>query len=140
MIQIFGPPQFTFEEETTGIYVFEDDQLDVYKVAEVDNTTYTRGPNQSDQFYAKYLHMHHERRPKPRPTPEEFWASTEPKWFKVWCTPHAQTSKFWKWFSLQVQNLDPNFDMFKQSLEKYGDRFPMTLEYEKDYSHLVLRG
>lgn len=82
--------------------MFEDDLLDVYLVAEVENTLHSHGVNHEDEYYEKQKKMHPHLRKKKYPTVEEFWSSKENARFKMWCSTHAQFRKFKKWFMLKI--------------------------------------
>jgi len=38
-------------EESTGMYAFEDENLDIFVLFEFGQTTYWNGPNYTDDFY-----------------------------------------------------------------------------------------
>lgn len=50
-MKVFGEPTFNFNEQSSGEYLFEDDCLDVYLVAEVENTLHSHGVNYDEEFY-----------------------------------------------------------------------------------------
>jgi uncharacterized short protein YbdD (DUF466 family) len=89
MVRVFGKPTFNFTEQSSGEYMFEDDCLDVYLVAEVENTLHTHGVNHEDEYYESQKRLHPNFRKKKYPTVEEFWNSKEPARFKMWCNSHA---------------------------------------------------
>ena len=64
----------------TGLFDFEDSNLDLYRLVDYKKTTWYHGLNREDEFYLKTKNLkkpEHKRKRK-WPTPDEFWASEEP--------------------------------------------------------------
>ena len=106
LIKIFGSPdQGTFGEETTGEYLFEDNNLDMFMLFDSKQTDYYHGMNREDSFYEspKNLRLPMHKRKRKWPTIEEFWASKEPKQFKLVCDDQADVRKFKRWLAIELR-------------------------------------
>lgn len=115
--------------------MFEDDALDVYMLAEVGNTIHSYGLNHDDAHFEKQLKMHPHKRDKKYPTVEDFWNSTEPTKFKLWCGAYAQYRKFKKWFNLKIKDASNIEDMNKHLQIKFESKYPLNWNYDSDYTH-----
>ena len=90
LIKAFGNPSLT---ETgyagTGEFTFEDSNLDIFNIADYKQTDYYWGlaRPEGDEYYnsSKNLKKVPHKREKAWPTITEFWQSTEPKEFKLFC-------------------------------------------------------
>ncbi len=67
----------------SGEYDFEDNNLDLFNIAEYRQTQLYWGYNREDEYYEKELSKRPHKRQKKWPTIEEFWTCTEPREFKM---------------------------------------------------------
>lgn len=102
LVKAFGlptPSETGFEG--SGEYTFEDNNLDIFNIADYKQTDFYHGLNrpEGDAFYhsEKNLKKPPHRRSRPWPTIQEFWESTEPKEFKLSCQDQGDFKKFRVW-------------------------------------------
>lgn len=135
LVKTFGSPSESASHESTGEYTFEDNQLDLFVIAEYKQTQHYRGYDREDAYYERQESMLHEHKRKPRyPTEEDFWAKEEPVEFKLWCADYAQFRKFKKWIRLAIR--DNKEDHGAAMSAKFGHLFP-EYKYENDTSSFV---
>lgn len=85
LVKAFGMPDFTRTGfDGTGEYDFEDNNLDLFNIADYRQTQTYWGFNREDEYYEKQLSKPPHKRRRKWPTTEEFWTSTEPKEFKLY--------------------------------------------------------
>ena len=98
LVKAFGMP-FTSRTgfDGTGEYDFEDNNLDIFNIADYRQTQFFHGLNREDEYYEKYLSRPPLLRKKKWPSVEEFWSTTEPKEFRLSCQDQADYRKFRIW-------------------------------------------
>lgn len=110
----------------SGIFDFEDSNLDLYRVFDYKKTDLYHGLPREESFYTTESNMrrHEKTRKRVWPTQEEFWELQTPVEFRVICSPKAEWRKFRKWLfrHLRMIEADPEFDYDKMALEKYADQ------------------
>lgn len=135
LIHVFGDPHWNVSPETTGVYLFEDNKLDLYVVAEPHSTTATRGPNKDQEYYDEQRKkFHKKRREQPLPNLEEFWYEDVPRVFFIHATPYAEFRKFKVWLRKTLEDNKDKPSFTERAAQKYGDMFCMFDEYDKDYN------
>ncbi len=118
----------------TGMFNFEDENLDIFLVGDYAQTTDTYGPNYQDEFYEQQEKtVKPEWRLKKWPDYDEFWACSEPKEFRIYYTKHSECRKFKRWLSLYVNSFDPSKDKTMDQIldEKFGKMDDYS-DYNKD--------
>ena len=110
LIQLFGYPEIPeLHTHVTGMYSFEDNNLDVFSLFDFKATQAYWGMNREDEYYdnAKNLRKPLHKRKMRRPTVEEFWTSTEPYKFRIATDPHVDMIAFRRWIRKQIASLNP---------------------------------
>jgi hypothetical protein len=102
LVKAFGQPLPTETGfDGTGEYNFEDNNLDVFNIADYRQTDFYYGLDrpEGDAYYhsEKNLRKVPHKRAKRWPTIEEFWSSTEAKEFHLFCNDQADFRKFRIW-------------------------------------------
>jgi hypothetical protein len=133
LVKAFGLPQPTETGfEGSGEYNFEDNNLDVFNIADYKQTDFYWGLNrpEGEAYYnsEKNLKKPIHRRSKPWPTVQEFWECTEPKEFKLSCQDQADFRKFRVWIRkilADAANSDKSFD--QDAKEKFASEIDICL-------------
>ena len=85
----------------TGEYNFEDNNLDTFNIADFRQTDFYHGIDrpEGDAYYKsdKNLRKPPHKREKRWPSIKEFWESTEPAEFRMFCQDQADFRKFIVW-------------------------------------------
>jgi len=138
---IFGDPFWAPASTTTGIYTFEDTNLDVFVIAEPNWTTGTREPNKDPEYYEIQKNSFQKgRREEPRLSRDEFWDSEEDQEFFIFTSNYAEYRKFKTWLRKQILELKDEKSLEEKVNEKYGDMFSQFDDYDTDYSKYNERG
>ena len=120
----FGTPGHTqIGFAGTGTYDFEDTNLDLYRLIDYKQTDYYHGLNREDDFYLSEKNMKRplHKRVRKWPSIEEFWASEEPKQFKLMASEAADYRKFRKWLRHHLRKVEATgFDYDKVTMETFG--------------------
>jgi hypothetical protein len=111
----FGFPDETqMGHEVTGMYDFEDTNLDLYRLIDYKQTDFYWGLNREDGHYnsTKNLKKPEYKRRKKWPTIEEFWTCEEPKPFRLMTSEYAEWRKFKRWLRRHLGDIEahPEFD------------------------------
>jgi hypothetical protein len=141
MRHVFGDPVWNFNETTTGAFIFEDTNLDLFLVAEPNSTTATRGLNKDDRYYLeKAKTIDKARREHKRLSADEFWDSEEQRVFYIFTTPDAHHVRFRVWLQKALEEgiKEPSF--LERAKAKYGDLFNQMNDYDQDYTKYKERG
>jgi hypothetical protein len=86
LVKAFGMPNPTQTGfDGTGEYDFEDNNLDIFNIADYRKTTFYWGWNDEDSYYEKDLALPPHKRRRKWPSIKEFWTSMEPAEFKLSC-------------------------------------------------------
>ena len=96
-------------------------------------TQATHGFNYTDAFYEEQaLKVQEDYREKKWPSPEEFWASTDKKTFRIYYPKYSEQIRFKKWLKVQVNffNFEKDKTMDQILDEKYGKLDDYT-DYDK---------
>lgn len=76
LVKAFGMPTSTRTGfEGTGEYDFEDNNLDVFNIADYKKTDFYWGLNREDEYYEQDLGLPPHKRRRKWPTIKEFWES-----------------------------------------------------------------
>lgn len=122
LIKAFGEPDFSRTGfDGTGEYEFEDNNLDLFNIADYRQTQMYHGLNREPEFYDRDLNKPPQKREIPRPTIEEFWTITTPKEFKLYAGEQADFRKFKTWlrkFLKEVASRPTNLE--EEALAKYA--------------------
>lgn len=141
MRHVFGSPLWNFCSTSTGAYIFEDSNLDLFLVAEPHTTVATRGPNKDDQYYLEQAKsVRKSKREKKRLTMDEFWESEGPKEFFIFCSPSAHHVKFRVWLNKSLEDGMKQPTFLERARAKYGDIFNQMNDYDQDYTKYKERG
>lgn len=121
--------------------MFEDNNLDLFLLAEPHSTTYSRGFNKDDEYYEEQLKRlkKHKREPK-YPTADEFWQGDTPRTFFIYAPPHAEFRKFKVWIRKAIQAGLKGPSLQDSMTAKYGQLFSNYDDFEKDYDRFNERG
>ena len=87
---------------SVGYYMFEDDNLDLFIMAEAGNTQISKGLNQTEERYEFEKRYHPHKRSWRSLDHEEFWESDDKFKFKIWASNHAQWRKFKLWIKTEL--------------------------------------
>lgn len=96
----FGTPDRTrLGFEVSGMYDFEDTNLDCYRLVDYKQTDLYWGFNREDEHYntVKNLKKPIYKRVKKWPSYNEFWALEEPKPFRLMASEQSDWRKFKRW-------------------------------------------
>lgn len=119
----FGrPSKSNYGFETSGVYHFEDNNLDLFQILDYKKTQLYHGLPREDEYYtnARNLKRQAHKRIKKWPTLEEFWFSEEPQQFRVLCSDHADHRKFKRWLTKHLQQIEGSeFDFDKEANDKF---------------------
>ena len=130
LIQLFGYPEIPeLHTHVTGMYSFEDNNLDVFSLFDFKATQAYWGMNREDEYYdnAKNLRKPLHKRKMRRPTVEEFWTSTEPYKFRIATDPHVDMIAFRRWIRKQIASLNPQTKSFSEIYHaKFVDEIGIT--------------
>lgn len=100
MVKVFGLPEIgELHSHVTGIFSFEDNNLDMFSLYDFKTTQAYHGLNREDEYYdnAKNLRKPLHKRKRRMPTVEEFWNQTEPYSFRIAAEPQCELPKFKRW-------------------------------------------
>lgn len=134
MIKVFGPPSFyEMIVGTTGVYNFEDSNLDLFKILDRNQTKEWIKPKLLKLKSPPYSHRG---KSENLPTTEEFWKSTNPAEFWLQSTDYADIDNFKKWFD---EKLAKNEDFMEKITAKFGpaetwDDYKKNYEISRDYA------
>ena len=78
-----GPTRTGFDG--SGEYDFEDNNLDIFNIADYRKTDFYWGLNREDEYYERDLKLPPHKRRRKWPSIKEFWESMEPQEFKLTC-------------------------------------------------------
>lgn len=141
LIHCFGTPLWYPRPQCSGEYVFEDNNLDIFMIAEPHSTTFSRGDNKADEYYEEQLKRLKKHKREPRyPTPEQFWASDTPKTFFLYAPPHAEYRKFKVWIRNMIREGLKAPSLRERAGAKYGGLYSFFDDYEKDYARFNEHG
>jgi len=134
--QAFGTPDKTeLGFEVSGQYDFEDTNLDLFRLFDYQETTFYHGFNREDSFYytEKNMRRHEKRRVKKWPTVEEFWASEEPRQFRLVAGEYSDWKTFRRWLNRHLRNIEgTDFDYDSECLSKHESTLDICLgDYDK---------
>lgn len=107
----------------TGIYYFEDENLDLFLVGDFMQTQESHGPNYVDEFYEEQeVSVKPEWRVQKHPSLDEFWSSTERKEFRIYFLRYSENKKFKRWLKVYVNYFNPETDKTMDQIldEKFG--------------------
>ena len=141
LIHWFGDPLWNSNPYCWGEYTFEDNNLDIFLLCDPHSTTYSRGINKDDEYYAeqrKTLRKNH-REPK-YPNPVEFWTNDIPRTFFIYAPPHAEFRKFKVWIRKTIAEGLKNPSFKERMDKKYGHLFSNYDDYNTDYDKFIERG
>jgi hypothetical protein len=113
----------TQHPDFTGMFYFEDENLDLFLIGDHMQTVDSWGPNYTEEFYAEQeLTVKPEWRIKKWPTYSEFWNSLEPKEFRIYYTRHSEVRKFKRWIKVYVNYFNPEKEQTLDQIldEKFG--------------------
>lgn len=118
LIKAFGQPTPTETGfHTTGEYNFEDSNLDCFSICDYKKTDFYYGIErpEGDAYYnsKKNLAKPPHKRQKRWPTIEQFWTSTEPQEFRLFCQDQADFRKFRVWLRKQLAEVAEKGDAYK---------------------------
>lgn len=127
MIRVFGPPDITHRlSGVSGVFDFEDQNFDVFRVHDVKETDETTSSAQQRRLHPpKNLRN----KPMPLPTSAQFWDSAEVMAFKVAASDKADIASFLKWARGM---LEKDIDAKAVVIERFGPIEGLH-EYKKDY-------
>ena len=141
MRHVFGDPDWNPSSTSSGIYKFEDSNLDCFVVAEPHRTTATRGVNKSPEFYENERQTKPSgRREKPWHEFEEFWNSEDEYDFFIFSDNYAEYRKFKAWIRREIARNKDKPSIKERVQQKYGDLFQCFDDYDVDYSDYNERG
>lgn len=134
LVRVFGSPSFgDHMDGTTGYYDFEDQNLDLFRLADKYECKETININ---KLKLKIPPHHLRGKVEPFPTTDEFWASNKKYKFWLFHGFYADTESFTTW----VKNkLHENVDIKQVCEEKYGKvqsycQFDQDYELDRDYA------
>ena len=139
LIHCFGEPHRYMAKRCSGFYMFEDNNMDMYVLAEPNLTTYGRGFNKSDEYYEEQKKIHISKRVKKYPTVEEFWESKQTYDFFLYCTPYAEYRKFKIFLKQQIEELLKQQSFEVKMEPKYGEIFNSFDNFDADYTKYTER-
>jgi hypothetical protein len=128
MCKAFGMPGLSETGfEGTGEYNFEDNNLDVFNIADYKKTDFYYGLERpdADTYYEskKNLSKPPHKREKRWPTVQEFWESKEPQEFRLFCQDQADFRKFRVWLREVLAEVAEKGDAYKSYAEQAKERF-----------------
>lgn len=135
LIHCFGHPEWCPTFNSSGIYHFEDNNLDVFVIAEPNLTTQTRGENKDKEYYnLQKATVRKRNRDIERPSLEEFWFNDQQRVFFLFTTHNAQFRKFKVWLRKYIEEgiTQPSFR--EKAEQKYGHMFNHCDQFDQDYS------
>lgn len=115
----------------SGVYDFEDTNLDLFRLYDYKKTVLYHGLPREDEFYLSQKNMKkplHKRKRK-WPEAEEFWELEEPQEFRLLASHNSEWRKFRRWlrkFCLGVE-LDPEFDYDTEVMTTWGSNLDICL-------------
>lgn len=117
LVKLFGWPEIPeLHTHVTGIFHFEDNNLDVFSMYDFKATQAYWGMNREDDYYdndKNWRRPPHKRKLR-RPTVEEFWASSEPFKFRIATDPHVDLIGFRRWMRKQLDSITPETKSFSE--------------------------
>ena len=133
----FGKPEPTITGFAgTGVYEFEDTNLDLFRIHDYKQTTFYHGFNREDEFYntVKNMKRHEKRRVKPWPSADEFWELEEPREFRLLAGSQADWRKFKRWLNNHLRKIEGSeFDYDTECLAKHEANLDICLgDYDKE--------
>ena len=115
----------------TGIYNFEDNNLDCFSLHEKKATTFYHGLNRADEWYEtpKNLRKPDHKRKKKYPSPTEFWDSETPQTFRLLAGDEADWRKFKRWLLRTLRDIEaqPGYDYDTAALEACKSEIDLCL-------------
>lgn len=127
MIRVFGPPDITHRMSgVSGVFDFEDQNFDVFRVHDLKETDETTS---SAQQRRRIPPKNLRNKPMPLPSISDFWTSTDVIAFKVTASDKADTVSFLRWAR---ERLELNVDMKAMVIERFGP-IEGRPEYGKEY-------
>jgi len=141
LIHCFGDPIWYSANKWSGFYIFEDNNLDLFIIAEPNITTFGRGENKDDRYYEEQKKkIKIQKRDKKWPSPEEFWETDAQHEFFVYASAYAAFRKFKVFLRQDIQKKlkEPSFT--ERMNRKYGHNFNGFEEFGKDYDKYNERG
>lgn len=134
LIHCFGTPLWNPNPTSTGLYYFEDNNLDLYVLIEPHSTQDTRGMNKDDEFYENQKYrVQHQKREKKYPTLKEFWETDMQRVFYIFTTPYAEYRKFKVWLRKHIKDNKDESSFEQRMNEKYGNLYSLYDNFEEDY-------
>jgi hypothetical protein len=117
----FGTPDRSqLGYQVTGMFDFEDSNLDLYRISDYKQTDYYHGLNREDEHYTKVKNLKKPvyKRLKKWPTIEEFWAGEEPVQFRLMASDHSEWRTFKRWLRRHLNSIEanPDFDYDTEAL------------------------
>lgn len=128
LVKAFGSPTPTETGfDGTGEYHFEDNNLDVYNIADYKKTDFYWGLErpEGDAYYEskKNLAKPPHKRERRWPTVEEFWTSTEPQEFRMSCQDQADFRKFRVWIRKVLAEVSEKAEAYQSYEDQAAERF-----------------
>jgi hypothetical protein len=122
----------------SGLYDFEDTNLDVFRLHDWKQTTFYHGYNREDSFYdtVKNMKRSDKRRVKKWPSTIEFWEIEEPKEFRLLSCEHGDWRKFKAWLRNHLRQLEgTDYDFDTEAMGKYEEQIDLCLgDFDKTYT------
>ena len=117
----FGTPDRTQHGyQVTGMYDFEDTNLDLYRLVDYKQTDYYHGLPREESHYTKVKNLKKPeyKRLKTWPTIDEFWATEEPKQFRLMASEQSDWRTFKRWLRKHLASIEqnPEFDYDTEAL------------------------
>ena len=117
--------------QVTGMYSFEDTNLDVYCIHDYKQTDLYHGFNREDSHYdtAKNMKKPERKRVRKWPSYEEFWASETPTRFRLLAGEQADWRTFKRWLFRHLRQIEsqPDYDYDKIAMDMFGKDLDICL-------------
>ncbi|CAG9316965.1 unnamed protein product [Blepharisma stoltei] len=128
LVKVFGPPSFWDKMEgTTGYYDFEDEYLDLFKLADKYECKETINFSQLKRGDKGPYHLRG--KTGPFPTIDEFWKSNTKYKFWLYANQYADSKSMAEWIN---NKLAEDVDIKKKVEDLYGP-IENFKNYDKDY-------
>lgn len=131
LVKVFGmPDEPSFGVESTGEYLFEDNNLDMFFLFDYKQTDLYHGLNREDEYYTnpKNMRLPLHRRKRKWPSIKEFWESEDPMPFRLIVDDQADILKFKRWFKAQMKKAAVMTESFDEKcMAKHGPSIDICL-------------
>jgi hypothetical protein len=141
LVKAFGMPNPSRTGfEGTGEYEFEDNNLDIFNIADYKKTTMYWGLNREDEYYERDLKLPPHKRRRKWPSIKEFWTSNEPQEFKLYCQEYADYRKFRIWIRNALANAAQKPSSYEEeAIAKFGKEIDICLGDNYDEPGVINR-